>query len=170
MPTQTTGIEEQFALAHKVIDGRTYLDFADNHACLTGLFSCFADFAERELVIHDNERLTYGDVASQAARFAQFLSEHHNIGPGDRVGLALPNTPDWIISFVAIAGMGAVPVLINSRAAEDELDYCLSSVNCRLCITEPQLTTGHRQNSPPRLPLERCGAPEAGSYRTRPSR
>lgn len=136
MPTQTTGIEEQFALAHKVIDGRTYLDFADNHACLTGLFSCFADFAERELVIHDNERLTYGDVASQAARFAQFLSEHHNIGPGDRVGLALPNTPDWIISFVAIAGMGAVPVLINSRAAEDELDYCLSSVNCRLCITE----------------------------------
>ena len=109
MPTQTTGIEEQFALAHKVIDGRTYLDFADNHTCLTGLFSCFTDFAERELVIHENERLTYGDVASQAARFAQFLSEHHNIGPGDRVGLALPNTPDWIWAMASREEFRAVP-------------------------------------------------------------
>ena len=31
-------IQKQFALAEKVIDGRTYLDFAENHACLTGLF------------------------------------------------------------------------------------------------------------------------------------
>jgi len=135
MSTRTTGIEEQFALANKVINGRTYLDFADNHACLTGLFSCFDDFAERELVVHEDEKLSYGEVASQAAEFAKLLSEKHNIRPGDRIGLALPNTTEWIISFVAITAMGAVPVLINARAAEEELDYCLSSVNCQICIT-----------------------------------
>jgi len=129
-------IEKQFALAKKVIDGRTHLDFAENHACLTGLFDSFREFKDQELVIYEHDRLTYGEVAAQAAHFARILTNEHSIIAGDRIGIVLPNKPEWIISFVAVAALGAVPVLINARAAEDELDYCLSSVNCRACITE----------------------------------
>ncbi|MBT4379615.1 MAG: acyl--CoA ligase, partial [Gammaproteobacteria bacterium] len=129
-------IEQQFALAEKVLDGRTHLDFAENHACLTGLFDSFREFKDQELVIYEHDRLTYGEVAAQAAHFARTLTKEHSIIAGDRIGIVLPNKPEWIISFVAVAALGAVPVLINARAAEDELDYCLSSVNCRACITE----------------------------------
>jgi len=122
MSDGSTVIEKQFALAEKVINGRTYLDFAENHACLTGLFDSFRQFKDQELVIYEDDRLTYGEVAEMAAQFAHILANEHSIIAGDRIGIVLPNKPEWIISFVAVASLGAVPVLINARAAEDELD------------------------------------------------
>ncbi|MBT6667635.1 MAG: AMP-binding protein, partial [Gammaproteobacteria bacterium] len=110
-------IEKQFALAEKVIDGRTHLDFAENHTCLTGLFDSFREFKDQELVIYEHDRLTYGEIAVQAAHFARILANEHSIIAGDRIGIVLPNKPEWIISFVAVAALGAVPVLINARAA-----------------------------------------------------
>ena len=84
-------IEKQFALAEKVIGGRTHRDFAENHTCLTGLFDSFTEFKDQELVIYEDDRLTYGEVADQAAQFAHILANEHSIIAGDRIGIVLPN-------------------------------------------------------------------------------
>ena len=32
-----------------------------------------------------------------------------------------PDSPDWIISFIATVSLGAVPALVNSRGAPEEV-------------------------------------------------
>jgi crotonobetaine/carnitine-CoA ligase len=45
------------------------------------------------------------------------------IGPGDRVVLALPNHPDFLLVWTALTGMGAVAVCLNPALSADEFAY-----------------------------------------------
>jgi len=159
-------IEEEFALIEKEIDGRRCMDFAENHGCLTDLYSCFDTFADSELVVYEGERLNYADIAAGAATLAAHLTADHGIKPGDRVALVLPNSPDWIIAFVAITAIGATPALINSRASEGELEHCITTTNCVFSFADRPLPVdlpglGDRSSWPP---------PEAGSELPRTAR
>ena len=117
--------------------------FADNHAYLSQIFKRLTTHAEREFIVHEDVRLTFAECRVQAARLAHHLANERGIEPGDRVGLALPNSPEWMLSFIAIGAIGAVPALINTRAGADEVNHCLSSTRCRLCIHElSDLATG----------------------------
>lgn len=132
-------VQEEYALVEKEIGGRRHVDFAENHACLTELFTCFDTWAESELLVYEKERFTYRDIARQAATLAQHLTDDHGVEPGSRVALALPNSPDWIIAFVAISAIGATPVLINARSADTELKHCLETTDCTLAFAERPL-------------------------------
>ena len=108
--------------------------FKDNYVWLGEAFGCLDQFAERECLVCADVRLTYAACRSIAARMAEHLRDAHAVRPGDRIGLALPNSPEWIVSFIAIVALGAVPALINPRAGRDEFAHCLESTGCRLCI------------------------------------
>ena len=132
-------IEEEFALKETVIDGRPCRDFAENYQCLTQLYHCFSDFPDNELVVYEGERLTYQDAARLAAGLAVNLTSLHDIEPGDRVALALPNSSDWIIAFIAITSIGATPALINARSSEEELEHCISTTHCVFAFSDRPL-------------------------------
>ena len=117
-------------------DGRRVRVFADNYPYLAGIFECLETHAERELVVQDDVRLTFARCRAQAARLAHHLSNERGMKPGDRIGLALPNSPEWMVGFIAISAIGAVPALINARAGKAEFDHCLASTGCRLCLRE----------------------------------
>ena len=125
-----------FEVLEKRRDGHRVRVFKDNYTWLGELFTCFDTFAARECLVCDDVRLTYTECRSKAGRLARYLREVHDVSPGDRIGLALPNSPEWIVSFVAIAAIGAVPALINPRAGRDEFAHCLESTDCRLRIDE----------------------------------
>ena len=108
--------------------------FAENRVYLGEIFACFETWAERELVVLEDRRLTYAACARQAARLAHHLRGECGVNPGARVAIALPNSPEWMVGFIAISSLGAVPVLVNSRAGNDELNYCLRSTGCVLCL------------------------------------
>ena len=110
--------------------------FAENHACLSQVFDCLETYGEREFIVHEEVRLTFAECGAQAARLAHHLANDCAIAPGDRVGLLLPNSPEWMLSFIAISAIGAVPALINARAGAQEVEHCLFSTRCRLCIHE----------------------------------
>lgn len=139
MPQVVTPIEQEFALAEKVIDGRHYLDFAENLDHLAELFNCFETYADNELVIYEDDHYTYKDIADTAARLALTLQQSYDLKAGDRVGLALANSPDWIMAFVALVSIGATPALINARAADAELSHCLTSTDCVFCFADRPL-------------------------------
>lgn len=124
----------EYAVRELSRDGYKVRVFQENHAFLAQLFKCLQTYSEREFVVHEDARLTYGECRALAALLAHHLRESYDIQPGDRVGLALPNSPEWLLSFIAIAALGAVPALINARASSEELAHCLTSTGCRLCI------------------------------------
>src|ERR1700761_7927001 len=54
----------------------------------------------------DDLQLTFAEFDAAAARVATLL-EHAGVGPGDRVGVMLPNTPAFAIAFYGIMYRGA---------------------------------------------------------------
>ena len=123
-----------FRIREKPRGGHRVRVFADNHACLSQVFKRLETYGEREFIVHEDVRLTFAESRAQAARLARYLANQCAIEPGDRIGLVLPNSPEWMLSFIAISAIGAVPALINARAGADEVNHCLSSTDCRLCI------------------------------------
>ena len=122
-------IEAQFHLIEKEINGVPSRVFADTPACLSELFRLFDEFADREFILQEARRGTYAELQQEAARLAAHLGTI-NITPGSRVGIALPNSIEWCVAFVAIVALGAVPVLINPRGSAGELHHCLTSTQC----------------------------------------
>ena len=127
-----------YRIREKPRGGHKVRVFAENHAYLSQVFNGLQTYGEREFIVHEDVRLTFAECRAQAARLAHHLANQCAIEPGDRIGLILPNSPEWMLSFIAISAIGAVPALVNARAGTDEVNHCLSSTQCRLCI--------HRRN------------------------
>ena len=54
------------------------------------------------------------------------LVHHFGVKPGDRVGIAMRNYPEWIISFAAILSIGAISVSMNAWWTAPEMEYAIN--------------------------------------------
>jgi long-chain acyl-CoA synthetase len=69
--------------------------------------------------------LTYRELAEQTARLAQaFMSL--GLGPGDRLGILLPNCPQLVLAYHAALRLGAVAVMLNPLLTPKELAHQLA--------------------------------------------
>jgi fatty-acyl-CoA synthase len=80
--------------------------------------------------------ITYGMLAEESRRVAGALASL-GIGPGDRVGLWLPNVPEWLVLCFALARLGAIGVAINTRFRSTELGDIVRRTGCRALALEP---------------------------------
>lgn len=69
---------------------------------------------------------------------------------GDRVAIWAPNIPEWVITFLALAEIGAVTVPIDPGAQEDELLFILQQSECRAIL----LTRGLQDDEYAQMALE----------------
>lgn len=79
-------------------------------------------------------RLTYEQIRQQVDQFAIAL-QRMGIKKRDRVGILLPNTPQFIIAYFAIAKVGAVIVNYNPLYTLSELSYQVRDSKTRIMIT-----------------------------------
>jgi acyl-coenzyme A synthetase/AMP-(fatty) acid ligase len=86
----------------------------------------------------DDRSWTHGEVHDLAARAASVLVDH-GVRPGDRVLLALPDGIGWVTTFLAVARLGAVAVLVNPDLTA--ADHAVLAEDCapRLCVTTAAL-------------------------------
>lgn len=78
-------------------------------------------------------RWTYRVFLSQVNRAARGLMRI-GIERGDKVALWAPNIPEWIISQMAVAKVGAVLVPVDVGAGTKDLHYMLVNSGCRSLI------------------------------------
>ncbi|OBI12336.1 long-chain-fatty-acid--CoA ligase [Mycobacterium sp. E2327] len=84
----------------------------------------------------DDLRLSYAEFDAAAARVATLL-ERAGIGPGDRVGVMLPNTPAFAVVFYGIMYRGAVAVPMNPLLKHREVAYYLSNTAAKALFATP---------------------------------
>jgi len=65
-------------------------------------------------------KLTFQQVADQAKKIQGILASH-GVGYQDRVALISENRPEWGISYLAIAGMGAIVVPLDAMLSKNEI-------------------------------------------------
>src|SRR5215210_4001952 len=89
------------------------------------LATAVAEGADRPAVKLDDAVLNYGALDAASARAAGLLKER-GVGPGDRVGLQLPNVPYFPIAFYGILRLGAIVVPMNPLLKGREVGFQLS--------------------------------------------
>jgi long-chain acyl-CoA synthetase len=82
--------------------------------------------------------LTYRDIKHRTDRLAKALAQL-GVGKGDRIGIMLPNCPQYIISAFAILRLGAVVVNINPIYTARELETVACDSGIRVLITLDRL-------------------------------
>lgn len=79
------------------------------------------EFGAQELLAYGNERITTGEAWARGMRIAHFLVARAGVKPGDRVGIAMRNYPEWCIAYLGILGAGATVVPLNAWWQGEEL-------------------------------------------------
>jgi len=89
---------------------------------------------DRELVVHGEVRLSYAEVDRQAAGLAVSL-EGLGVGAGDTLAVDLPNWPEWVVTFLAGARLGATVVPLDPGLSFHELKYQLRHSGAKAVVT-----------------------------------
>ena len=82
-------------------------------------------FADREYLVYQDERITYGEAHRQVAAVASWLFDQ-GVKPGDRVAIAMRNYPEWLLIYWACVSVGVAAVGMNAWWVADELEYALN--------------------------------------------
>ncbi len=83
---------------------------------------------QKMALIGEGRQWTYRELNQRANQVANGLTRL-GIAKGDRVGVLLPNVPEYLETFFALAKIGAVMVLINWRLGNDEIRFVLSDAD-----------------------------------------
>jgi long-chain acyl-CoA synthetase len=85
-----------------------------------------------EAVVAGDERLTFAALDTEATRLARILAGSWNVAKGDRVAIAMRNSPAWIAAYMAVLKAGGIATLINGWWQAEEMRHGLA-------LTEPEL-------------------------------
>ena len=100
--------------------------------------------SDRDALVHTEagHRYSYQDLSHEIDRAARgFLSR--GIRPGDKIALWSPNVPEWIVTFLGLAKIGAITVPIDPAAAIDNLYYILKQSESRGLIVTDNADSGN---------------------------
>jgi long-chain acyl-CoA synthetase len=86
-------------------------------------------------------QLTYAEIKSRSDRFATALARM-GIVKGDRVGVMLPNCPQYIIAVFGILRLGAIVVNVNPLYTPREIGVVAQDSGMRLLVVLDQLAPG----------------------------
>ena len=88
----------------------------------------------KPVALYDGGRLSYAELDALSDRFAAGLSAS-GLAPGDRVGLQLPNIPQFLIAYFGMLKAGCIAVPLNVLLKAPELAYCLTDAQARTLVT-----------------------------------
>jgi len=110
-------------------------------ARLPGTLGDLFRFARREYagevaLVSGEERLTYADLHDWSERLARALAGGHGIRKGDRVAIAMRNSPSWILAYMAVVKAGGIATLVNGWWTPAELAGGLELTRPALVIAD----------------------------------
>lgn len=85
-----------------------------------------------------NHKITYRHLCLEVSYWQERILSL-GVSAGDRVALLLYDSPEFIASFLAAVGMGAIAVPINTFLPREDLEYILQDCGARLAIIEDDL-------------------------------
>ena len=134
---QVTGPGQLFETVEIMVAGNPVRVFANAPANL-GQLIAGARADDAEFLVYEDERWSFDETMRNVDALAHALVHTYGIGKGDRVGIAMRNLPEWVVSFAAIVSIGAVSVSLNAWWTETELDYAIEDSGLALLIADPE--------------------------------
>ncbi|MGY2734010.1 AMP-binding protein [Sphingomonas sp. UYP23] len=138
---QLTGAGGPLALGSVSVDGNDLPLITGVPQTLPPYFAHYCnEHAAKTFLVAGDERLTFAEVYAAAARVAATLVGGHGVVPGDRIGIAMRNSPSWIVLYMGITMAGGVATLLNGWWQSEELAAAMADVECSLVFADPPRT------------------------------
>ena len=67
----------------------------------------------KPLIALGDQRISYAEASQRSARLARGLLAE-GAGKGTRIAILMPNGPDWVVAWLAVARIGAIAVPLNT--------------------------------------------------------
>jgi len=111
----------------------------------------WADAADLALIYEDedgfDDTLSFARVDARASRLASSLADL-GIGPGDRVGINLPQRPETLLAHVAVWKLGGTTLPLSTLFGTDALSYRLNDAAAGACIVDQSNVETFRSAQP----------------------
>ncbi|MCL4439191.1 MAG: long-chain-fatty-acid--CoA ligase [Firmicutes bacterium] len=121
-------------------------------------------------VISETETFTWQEFFHQVNRLGNVL-RRLGVQKGDRVAIYLPNSPEYLVTYFAVARIGAIAVPFNIMFKSNEIVYILNNSRAKVLVAAAAEALRHVVNVQNSLPsLEKLilvgdhGIPGAFSY------
>jgi len=91
----------------------------------------------KKVIFQDKEKINFRDLKKSIDSVSGYL---HKLGikKGDKVGILLKNSKEFLFSLFAIQKLGAIPVPINTFLKAHEIEHILNHSEAKLLITEKE--------------------------------
>ena len=133
-----TGPGMPFEMKDEEIRGiklRTYVNALND---LRQIFDMGREWGDREFVIYEGERQTYGDHFRAAGALGRILSDRYGVKKGDRIVVAMRNLPEWSLAFWAGVSIGAVIAPLNAWGLGPDLVYGINDSGAKVVLADAE--------------------------------
>ena len=127
-----------FAVTEIEVRGNPCRVFASAPPTMRTVWELAQFHGDKTYVIYEDERYTYAEIGAQVRALAHYLRDVHGVGSGDRVAIAMRNFPEWVVSYWAIASIGAAGVGMNAWWTSQEMEYGLSDSKPKVMIADDE--------------------------------
>ena len=122
--TELTAPGAPFEIETIQVRGFPMRSYKNAPSTVRALWLASAAFAEREYLIYEDERITYGEAHARVNAIAGWLVEQ-GVSRGDRVAIAMRNYPEWLLIYWACVCMGVAVVGMNAWWVPEEIDFAV---------------------------------------------
>jgi long-chain acyl-CoA synthetase len=91
-------------------------------------------FPDKTAVSFYGRNFSFWELRIEMLRMANAM-ERLGVKKGERVGIALPNCPQYIITYLAVLSLGAIVVNMNPQYTYDELKFMMENTSMETLIT-----------------------------------
>jgi len=92
-------------------------------------------FSRKPALFEENLKVRWRDLKHYVDSFARYL-ELVGVRRGDNVAVLMGNSKEFVIAFLAVGKLGAVPVPLNTFLKRAELEYILNDCGAKILITQ----------------------------------
>jgi len=125
--------------------------FRNRLPSLRAMLDASAAHGDQPYLVFDTRRITYARHHELVAAIARSLQEDFGVRKGDRVAILAANRPEWILTFWAVVGLGAIAVGLNGWWTSDEILYGLQDAEPKVLVADAkrlERLAGHEHGVP----------------------
>jgi long-chain acyl-CoA synthetase len=94
-------------------------------------------YPDRRALVCDDITVSYSALSEDVGRFADYLI-FGGLRPGDRVGVMLPNEPEFAVVFYGVLHAGGVVVPLNPALHAHAVEFYLTITGARMLFAPPR--------------------------------
>ena len=125
----------EFEIGFVKVGGVELKHYVNAPASLRQVWLASRDFAERDYLVYEGERLTYAQAHANVASIANWLRSN-GVAPGDRVAIAMRNYPEWLQAYWAAISIGATVSGMNAWWVGPEMVHGINEANPKILICD----------------------------------